>query len=166
MQLPPRSSSIEHEVELGIVIGREGSHIAESRVISEYIAGYVLALDMTDRERQNTAKKAGLPYTLCKGFDTSCPVGKFIDKSLIPNPQNVNLWLTVNGTLRQKANTSDMIYTIPYLISWVSSFMTLEPGDLILTGTPPGYGPVSAGDSIECGIEGITSMRFTVDSSH
>ena len=164
VQLPPGSSSIEHEVELGVIIGKAGSSIVESQVVDDYIAGYVLALDMTDRDRQNKAKKSGLPYTLSKGFDTSCPVSQFINKSLITDPQNVNLWLKVNGSIRQRANTADMFFTIPYLISWLSKYMSLEPGDLILTGTPPGCGPVKAGDSIECGIEGVTNMRFDVVS--
>jgi acylpyruvate hydrolase len=150
---------------LGIVIGKAGNSIEESRVIEEYVGGYVLALDMTDREAQGKAKKAGLPWTLAKGFDTACPVSQFIDKSLIPDPQKVGLWLKVNGTTKQQGNTADMIFTIPHLISWISGFITLEPGDLILTGTPPGVGPVKPGDIIECGLDNIIAMSFGVDSS-
>jgi len=119
---------------------------------------------MTDREAQGKAKKAGLPWTLAKGFDTACPISEFIDKSLISDPQKVNLWLKVNGEMRQQASTADMIFSIPYLISWISGFISLEPGDLILTGTPAGVGPVRPGDVIECGLNELVTMTFGVDA--
>ena len=130
----------------------------------DHIGGYVLALDMTDREAQSRAKKCGLPWTLGKSFDTSCPVSRFIEKSCIADPHNVELWLNVNGVTRQRASTSEMIFSIPYLISWISHQMTLEPGDLILTGTPAGVGPVHAGDHIDCGISDLITMAFDVES--
>ena len=128
----------------------------------DHIGGYCLALDMTDREKQSQLKKKGLPWSLAKGFDTSCPVSDFINKDVIPNPQDVEIWLKVDGNMKQKGNTKDMIFDIPSLVSWVSDYFTLEVGDLILTGTPSGVGPVKPGDVIECGITGVTTMKYEV----
>ena len=128
----------------------------------DHIGGYCLALDMTDREKQSQLKKKGLPWSLAKGFDTSCPVSDFINKDVIPNPQDVEIWLKVDGNMKQKGNTKDMIFDIPSLVSWVSDYFTLEVGDLILTGTPSGVGPVKPGDVIECGITGVNSMKYEV----
>ena len=153
---------IHHEVELGVIIGKQGFKIPESQAM-QHVGGYCLALDMTARELQGKLKSKGLPWTLAKGFDTSCPVSDFIPMDKIPDPQNVDLWLKVNGQMRQDANTKDMIFSIPYLLSWVSDFFTLEPGDLILTGTPEGVGPVKSGDVIECGLKGVTEMKFDVE---
>jgi len=164
IRVPRGSSELHHEVELAIVIGKAGRSIDESKVVEEYIGGYALALDMTDREAQGKAKKAGLPWALAKGFDTACPISEFIDKSLVADPQKVGLWLKVNGQLRQQASTADMIFTIPYLISWISGFISLEPGDLVLTGTPAGVGPVRPGDVIECGLDGLATMTFSVEA--
>lgn len=163
VQLPRGVSEIHHEVELGVVIGSTACCVSESAA-ADHIGGYALALDMTDREAQSRAKKSGLPWTLGKTFDTSCPVSRFIEKSSIVDPHNVQLWLSVNGVDRQRVNTAYMIFSIPYLISWISHHMTLEPADLILTGTPSGVGPVRAGDRIDCGISDLVTMTFEVES--
>jgi len=163
LQLPLGASEIQHEVELGVVIGSAACCVSEAGA-ADHIGGYVLALDMTDRQAQSRAKKSGLPWTLGKAFDTSCPVSRFIEKSSIADPQNVELWLDVNGVNRQRASTTDMIFSIPYIVSWISRHMTLEPGDLILTGTPSGVGSVHAGDRIDCGIRDLVTMAFDVES--
>ena len=155
-------TEIHHEVELGVVIGKTGFKISEAQA-AEYIAGYCLALDMTARDLQSKLKAKGLPWTLAKGFDTSCPVSDFIPSQNISNPQNVDLWLKVNGELRQSSNTKNMIFNIPFLLSYISEFFTLEPGDLILTGTPEGVGPVKRGDVINCGLKDIVEMSFSVE---
>jgi len=162
MQLPRGATEIHHEVELGVVIGSTACCVSESAA-ADHIGGYVLGLDMTDREAQTQAKKSRLPWTLAKSFDTSCPVSRFIEMSSVADPHDVELWLTVNGVTRQCASTSDLIFSIPYLISWISHHMTLELGDLILTGTPAGVGPVRAGDRIECGISNLVTMAFEVE---
>ena len=146
---------------MGVVIGKTGKSIPEASVMS-HIGGYCLALDMTDREMQNKLKNQKLPWTIAKGFDTACPVSSFITLDRIPDPQNVDLWLKVNGEIRQSANTKDMIFSVPYLISWISDYFTLEPGDLILTGTPEGVGPVKSQDVIECGLSDV-KMTFKVE---
>ena len=122
---------------------------------------------MTDRGEQAKAKKGGLPWTLAKGFDTACPISRFISKEEIKNPQDANLLLKVNGEVKQKGNTKDMIFSIAHLISWISEKIKLEEGDLILTGTPAGVGPVKAGDVIDCSInENLVEMSFEVVSKN
>ena len=161
MQLPPGCDELHHEVELGVVISKTGASIAESNAM-DYVGGYALALDMTARDLQNKAKKLGQPWTLAKGFDTALPVGRFISKTEIPQPDNVHLWLKVDGELKQDGNTQDMIFTIPYLISYISQSMTLEEGDFILTGTPEGVSEVKPGQTIACGLGDKIDMTFPV----
>ena len=158
-QIPSGATELHHEVELGVVIGEKGSQIKESEAMS-HVGGYALALDMTDRKLQNEIKKKGHPWAEAKGFDTACPVGNFIPKDRLSDPQNVRLWLKVDEELRQDGNTKDMIFTIPYLISYISHVMTLEEGDLILTGTPSGVSAVRKGQTITAGIAEITQMTF------
>lgn len=109
------------------------------------------------------AKKQGHPWLLPKGFDTSCPVSDFIPKDKIKDPHNVEIWLKVNNVLKQKGNTSMMIFDIPTLLEYTTKFVTMEPGDLLLTGTPAGVSKVNPGDEIECGIEGVMEMKFRVE---
>lgn len=123
-----------------------------------------MALDMTARDFQDQAKKKGHPWTLAKGFDTSCPVSGFIPKEDILDPHNLELWCSVNGSVRQKGSTKDMIFNIPTLISYISTYFTLEAGDVVLTGTPSGVGPVQVGDVIEGGITNMLTMKFTVNN--
>lgn len=144
------------------MIGEKACDVAEPDAM-RHVGGYVLALDMTARDFQDEAKKKGQPWTMAKGFDTSCPVGEFIEKSKIPDPSNVQLWLKVNSDKRQDGNTKDMIFNVPYLISYVSQYFTLEPGDLLLTGTPSGVGPVVEGDVMEAGIGDISTIKFSVE---
>ena len=97
---------------------------------------------MTARDLQAKAKKAGLPWTHAKGLDTFTPISDFVPKSAVPSPHHLNIWLKVDDELRQNGNTADMVHNIPFLIAYVSRIMTLEEGDLLITGTPEGVGPV------------------------
>lgn len=117
---------------------------------------------MTARDLQSKAKKSGEPWSIAKGFDTSCPVGQFIPKEALPNANSLDIWCKVNGELKQKGNTSDMMFTIPHLISYISQYFTLEIGDLILTGTPDGVGPVKSNDIIEIGIGDVSKASFKI----
>ncbi|PIK57380.1 hypothetical protein BSL78_05707 [Apostichopus japonicus] len=164
IKIPPGCSNLHFEVELGVVIGKPGSNIPESTAL-DFVGGYTLAIDMTARDLQEKAKKKGHPWSIAKGFDTSCPVGHFIAKDVIKDPSNVHLWLRVNeeSQLRQDGNTSDMIFKIPTIISYISSFMTLEEGDLILTGTPSGVGPVKSGDVITAGLAELAEIKVPVE---
>lgn len=160
MQVPPQVKELHYEVELGVVIGKEGRDIPEEFAMS-YVGGYALALDMTARDLQSAAKKKGHPWSVAKGFDTFCPVSKFIEKERI-SLDATTLWLKVDGAVRQNGSTKDLIFSVPFLISYISRIFRLEPGDLILTGTPEGVGPVKPGQTVSAGIEGVTEMSFSV----
>ena len=164
-RIPKGCGDLHHEVELGVVIGRKGVDISESEAM-DYVGGYVVTLDMTARDWQALAKKEGNPWSISKGFDTSCPVGNFIPKEAVPDPNSLELWCKVNGSMRQNGNTSDMVFKIPQIISYISQYFTLETGDLILTGTPEGVGPVVKGDTIEAGISQLSTMKFKVESNN
>lgn len=150
---PPGRSETHHELELGVIIGERARHVSVDKAM-QFVGGYCLALDMTDREGQQQAKSAGKPWTMAKAWDTSCPVSQFVAVADVPDYQVLNMWLKVNGegSPRQFGSPSQMIFDIPTLISEVSKFHTLEPFDLILTGTPEGVGPVYPGDTITAGI--------------
>lgn len=112
---------------------------------------------------QGPARQKGWPWSLGKGFDTANPVSRFITKDEIPDCHNVDLWLRVNGELRQQGNTRDLWYNVPELISFISKYMTLEPNDLIMTGTPEGAAKIQSGDVLEAGIgDNIVTMKFDV----
>ena len=119
---------------------------------------------MTARNFQNEAKKKGHPWTLAKGWDTFCPISELISPKLIPNPQDVQLWLKVDSEMKQNGNTKDMIFPIPTLISHISKIMTLHEGDLILTGTPSGVSAVKAGQKIQAGLGDLVNMKFEVET--
>jgi acylpyruvate hydrolase len=161
IEIPLGCQEIHHEIELGIVIGSTCKRVQPSDSM-KHVGGYVLALDMTARDFQNDLKAKGHPWELAKCFDTSCPISDFISKDVITDPQNVELVCKVNGELRQQDNTSKMICRIPDLISYISQYFTLEEGDMILTGTPAGVGPVKDGDIIEGEIPGIVHFKFPV----
>ncbi|KAI7879706.1 hypothetical protein K492DRAFT_148066 [Lichtheimia hyalospora FSU 10163] len=165
----PTGCEVHHEVELAVVIGKDGRDYQPSQAM-DHVAGYALAIDMTARNLQTDAKKKGLPWSASKGFDTFTPISDFIPKESIPDPHNVDLWLKVNDTLRQNGNTKDMIFNIPSLLSYVSSIMKLEVGDVLLTGTPQGVGPLEAGDVITAGLKpsgasnDLMNVKFNVDA--
>ncbi|KAI8812435.1 hypothetical protein BJ742DRAFT_747095 [Cladochytrium replicatum] len=148
----PKGCIVHHEVELGVVIGKTGRDIPAS-LADSYVAGYVLALDMTARNLQDEAKKKGHPWSTAKGFDTFTAASSFVPKDALPDPHNAHLWLKVDDRVAQSGSTKDMIFKIPQLIEFVSSIMTLEEGDWILTGTPSGVGPVSAGQVLTGGLK-------------
>ena len=124
----------------------------------DYIEGFGLALDLTLRDIQGKAKSAGLPWAIAKGFDSSCPVSQFVKKELIANYNDLNLKLIINGHERQNSSTANMIFKIPFLIHYISRYFTLSEGDLIITGTPEGVGPLAEGDQINAGISGIAEI--------
>ncbi|KAG0240282.1 hypothetical protein B0O80DRAFT_481273 [Mortierella sp. GBAus27b] len=161
----PRGCEVHHEVELAVVIGKDGRDIS-AKDADQYIAGYTLALDMTARNLQEAAKKQGLPWSTAKGYDTFTPIGDFIPKEKIQDTNNVDLQLKINGVTKQNGNTKDMIFKVPNLIEHVSSIMKLQEGDVILTGTPAGVGPVRPGETVTCelGTNGkiLSQLRFPV----
>ncbi|CAK8563709.1 unnamed protein product [Lathyrus sativus] len=163
IQIPHNESSLHHEVELAVVIGKKARDVPESSAM-DYVAGYALALDMTARDLQSAAKSAGLPWTVSKGQDTFTPISPILPKTSVPNPDDLELWIKVDGEIRQKGSTKDMIFKLPFLISHISSLMTLFEGDVILTGTPPGVGPVKEGQKITAGITDLVDVEFNVEN--
>ena len=143
-----------------MVIGKEGRDIPKSSAMS-HVAGYALALDMTARNLQSEAKKKGHPWSVAKGHDTFCPVSQFIPSDQL-DCSSCTLWLSVDGEEKQRGSTKDMIFPVNYLLSYISSIFTLEPGDLVLTGTPEGVGPVVAGQTITAGLDDLLEMSFPV----
>ncbi|ESO83589.1 hypothetical protein LOTGIDRAFT_146453 [Lottia gigantea] len=160
--IPKICQNVNYEVELGVIIGQKGFDIPENKAM-DFVGGYTCALDLTDFGTLGTSREARGPWSLAKGFDSSCPVGDFIPKNRIPEPDNLKIWLKVNNTLKQDDNTGNLIFTLPQLISYISKYMTLEPGDLIVTGTPDGYGPVSHGDKIKAGLGDVTEISFEIE---
>lgn len=146
--LPPQSSRVEHEAELVVVMGRRGRWISAEETPT-YILGYTLGNDVTARDLQ---RKDG-QWTRGKGFDTFCPIGPWIETEF--DPADAMLSCRVNNQLRQMASTRDMVFSVSNLVAYISSIMTLEPGDLIFTGSPAGVGPLSPGDRVEIAIDGL-----------
>lgn len=149
--LPPESERVDHEGELAIVIGKRCRRVSSEKW-REVVLGFTCANDVTARDIQ----KRDVQFTRGKGFDTFCPIGPWIETEL--DPMDVRVSTRVNGELRQDGRTSDLAFSIPYLVEFVSASMTLEPGDLILTGTPEGVGPLSEGDLVEVEVEGIGTL--------
>ncbi|ASJ15553.1 fumarylacetoacetate hydrolase family protein [Thermococcus radiotolerans] len=159
--LPRKSKEVHHEVELAVIIGKRGRRIPRERAM-DYVLGYTILLDITARDLQWEAKRKGLPWTVSKGFDTFAPVGpRVVDKREL-DVSDLELGLRVNGEIRQLARTSEMIFKIPEIIEYVSGIMTLEPGDIIATGTPAGVGPLRHGDRVEAWIDGIGTLEEDV----
>ncbi|XP_020583444.1 acylpyruvase FAHD1, mitochondrial [Phalaenopsis equestris] len=161
IEVPHPLESLDHEVELAVVIGHKARDVSEAGAM-DFVGGYAIALDMTAREIQSSAKSAGLPWTVAKGQDTFTPISAVLPKSMIKDPDNLELWLKVDEEIRQKGSTRDMLFKIPFLISHISSIMTLMEGDVILTGTPPGVGPVRIGQKITAGITGFIDAHFDI----
>jgi 2-keto-4-pentenoate hydratase/2-oxohepta-3-ene-1,7-dioic acid hydratase in catechol pathway len=152
LRFPERRN--DHEVELAVIIGRVANRIARADALS-YVCGYAVGLDMTLRGPE-------LP-SFRKSIDTYSVLGPWlVTRDEIPDPGSLELWLTVNGEPRQRSNTRRMVYDVPRLIEYASSFYTLHPGDLIFSGTPEGVGPVQPGDEIVAGIEGIGELAVRV----
>lgn len=147
IQLPEQSSDVHHEVEMVVALSNGGKNIPESEALS-CIAGIGVGIDLTARDLQAQAKAKGLPWSVAKGFDQFAPVSDFTSIDLIDDIQNLDLILEVNGTIRQKDNTSRMIFDTTQLISYLSTVFTLMPGDLIFTGTPSGVSSIQSGDQL------------------
>ncbi|EKF20440.1 fumarylacetoacetate hydrolase family protein [Nitratireductor pacificus] len=155
IQLDSSTDRIDFEAEIGIVVGRKARNVAADDV-ADYIFGYTCANDVSNRVLQ---KKDG-QFTRAKSFDTYKPVGPCIETDLDPDNVDIKLWQ--NGELRQSSNTNDMIFSTARIFEFVSGIMTLEPGDLIITGTPSGVGPMASGDEIVIEIEKIGRLRSVV----
>ena len=161
IMLPEYSKEVHHEIELALLVGKLTKNIA-ARDWKDYIAGAGIALDLTLRDHQRTAKDGGLPWSISKGFDGSCPVSEFVPIKDISDIQNLSIELEVNGKIRQAGSTSEMIFKVDQLISFISGIFTLEPGDLVLTGTPAGVSKLNPGDRLNAKIDKIGNVLFKV----
>ena len=159
--IPKISRDLHHEVEMVLLLGKKGRNVGKGDAL-RYVSGYGVGLDMTLRDVQAEAKKKGLPWTVAKGFDTSAPVSEFVQAEKVPDPHNLDIMLRVNGQLRQSSNTRNMIFRIGDIIAFTSSIFTLEPGDLIFTGTPDGVGSVVVGDELEAELESVGTLRVSI----
>lgn len=161
--IPRNSTKTDWEVELGVVIGKKASYVSKEEAMN-HVAGYVLHNDYSEREFQ--LERAG-QWVKGKSCDTFAPLGPYVvTKDEIKDPQNLRLWLKLNGEIKQQSNTSDMVFDVPTVVSYLSQFMSLMPGDIISTGTPFGVGMglspqryVRPGDEIELGIDGLGSSK-------
>ena len=153
---------VHHELELGVIIGRRARHVESDDDAMDAIAGYVVALDITDRDGQTRAKRDGMPWTVSKGRDSFLPISAPFTLAHGEDWRTLRLWLKVNGEQRQACEAGVMIHGVPKLIRHASSVMTLEPGDLIATGTPAGVGRVVPGDVITAGVRGHVEMKVRV----
>jgi 2-keto-4-pentenoate hydratase/2-oxohepta-3-ene-1,7-dioic acid hydratase in catechol pathway len=153
--LPPQSQQVDHEAELVVVIGKRGRWIQPSEAFS-YIYGYTIGNDVTARDLQRRDGQ----WTRSKGFDTFCPLGPWIETEF--DPTDAMITCHVNGELRQMASTHDMIFHVDQIIAFVSSIMTLEPGDVIMSGTPAGISPLHPGDVVEVSIDGLGKLQNPV----
>jgi len=155
------SGDLQNEVELVIIIGEDGINISEDNAL-EYIYGYAVGIDFTLRDLQTEMKKKGLPWAVSKGFFSSAPVSEITLKGDIGDIRNLNITLSVNGETRQNANTSQMIYSVEYMIHYLSSIFSLKKGDIIFTGTPAGVSTLKTGDIVEASIEEIGNINIKV----
>jgi fumarylpyruvate hydrolase len=158
---PPQTADFQHEVELVVAIGKDGANIPVSEAL-DHIYGYACGLDMTRRDLQAAAKKAGRPWEMAKGFDQSAPIGTIEPVSAIGHPEAGAITLSVNGTERQRGDLKDQIWSVAEAVSYLSGFVTLKAGDIIMTGTPAGVGAVVKGDVIEGAIEGVGTVRTVI----
>ena len=159
VRLPSLSRHVDYEGELAIVIGRRTRHLRPDDNWREVVRGFTLANDISARDLQ----KNDAQWTRAKGFDTFCPVGPLVSDELDVDA-GVTIETRVNGELRQQASTRDFIFPVPVLLSYITAAFTLEPGDLILTGTPSGVGPLAPGDRVEVSIPGLGTLQNTVEA--
>jgi 2-keto-4-pentenoate hydratase/2-oxohepta-3-ene-1,7-dioic acid hydratase in catechol pathway len=161
VRIPPYSQECHYEVELAVLIGKQCRAVSAEHAL-DFVAGYGVGIDMTLRDVQNQLKSKGLPWEIAKGFDTSCPLSDFVPSVRIADPHNLRLTLSVNGEMRQNGCSADMIHTVTQMITHISAIFTLEPGDVILTGTPAGVGPVRAGEIMAAEIVSVGRLTIPV----
>ena len=157
---PVASKDVHHEIEMVVAIARGGKNIPVEKAL-EHVWGYGVGLDMTRRDIQGEAKKLGRPWEMGKSFDESAPVTALKPASQIGHPAKGAIWLKVNGQMKQQGDLSQQIWSVPEQIAYLSNLITLQPGDLIFSGTPAGVGPVVAGDKLEGHVDGVGDLKIT-----
>lgn len=158
---PPQSTDVHHEAEVAVFLKKGGTNISLEDAL-DHVYGYALCLDMTRRDLQGVAKKMGRPWEIGKAFEASAPVGPVHTVEEIGHLSEGKLTLNVNGELKQEGDLNQMIWKVPEMISYLSEYYTLAPGDVILSGTPAGVGPVSKGDEMTMSVDGLGSLTVKV----
>lgn len=161
---PPQTGNFHHEIELVVAIARGGRNIGTDRA-NEHVFGYAVGIDLTRRDLQLAARDAGRPWEWGKAFDHSAPCAPIVRAAEIGHPSKGRIWLSVNGSVKQDADISQLIWSVPEVIAFVSASMALAPGDLIFTGTPAGVGPLVTGDAVTGGIDGIGDIGIRIGPS-
>ncbi|WP_305857544.1 fumarylacetoacetate hydrolase family protein [Balneatrix alpica] len=161
LSLPQGLGEVHHELELAVLIGTPLRQ-ADEATAKQAIAGYGLALDLTLRELQSKLKEKGQPWEKAKCFDGACPLSPWLRAEAVTDVQNLNLSLTINGEVRQQGNTADMLTPVYALLAYASRFFTLEPGDVVLTGTPAGVGPLRSGDQLSLSLDSLLHITSQV----
>ncbi|MHC8508352.1 MAG: fumarylacetoacetate hydrolase family protein [Rhodospirillales bacterium] len=162
---PPRTADFHHEIELVIAIGGEGADI-EPGGAKDVIYGYAAGIDFTRRDLQFAMKDKGWPWDIGKNFDQAMPMGPIGRAEDVGHPRAGAVWLEINGDRRQSSDLSEMIWSVDAIVAEVSSYARLRPGDLIMTGTPSGVGPVKPGDAVKGGIEGLAPVETVITAAH
>ena len=157
---PQVTKELHHEIEMVVAIGRGGAGIPVEKAL-DHVFGYGVGLDMTRRDLQGEAKQLGRPWEMGKAFDNSAPCTALKTVAMVGHPAKGAIWLKVNGEVTQRGDLSEMIWNVPEMISYLSRLITLRPGDLIMSGTPAGVGPVKAGDRLEGHVDGVGDLTVT-----
>ena len=158
---PPLTGNLHHEVELVVAIGRGGQNIPAANAL-QHVFGYAVGLDMTRRDLQNELRQQGRPWCIAKGFESSAPIGAIVPAEQAGDVTQASIRLLVNGQVRQQGNTGQMIWNVAEIIATLSQAWTLQPGDLIYTGTPEGVGPVARGDVLQAEVQGLAPLHVRV----
>lgn len=158
---PPLTKDFHHEVELVVALKSGGRNIPADQAL-EHVYGYAVGIDLTRRDLQGAAKKKERPWEIGKSFDQSAPCGALQPAAKIGHPAKGKIWLSVNGTEKQKGDLTELIWSVPEIIAKLSEQVTLDAGDIILTGTPAGVGALVPGDKVECGIDGIGTLKIAI----
>jgi fumarylpyruvate hydrolase len=157
---PTATADLHHEVELVVALGGGGDNIDPARAL-DLVWGYGVGLDLTRRDMQAVAKNMGRPWDMAKGFDASAPCSPLVPASTLGHPTDKLVWLDVNGQRKQEGNLNELIWTIPEVIAYLSTLVTLAPGDLIYTGTPAGVGQLNPGDVVTGGVADVAEFTLT-----
>jgi fumarylpyruvate hydrolase len=158
---PDASKDVHHELEMVVALQSGGKNIPVEKAL-DCVFGYAVGLDMTRRDLQGEAKKAGRPWEVGKAFEAAAPCSEIVPASAIGHPSKGGVWLKVNGAVKQKGDLDQLIWKVPEMIAYLSSLFELKAGDLIYSGTPAGVGPVQRGDVLEGGVDGVGELKITV----
>ena len=160
IEYPVATKDVHHEIEMVVAIGKGGKNIPVEKAL-DHVWGYAVGLDMTRRDIQGEAKKVGRPWEMGKSFDQSAPCSALRPVTEIGHPAKGEIWVKVNGQIKQQGDLSQQIWSVPEQIAYLSGLVTLQPGDLIFSGTPSGVGPISKGDKLEGHVDGVGDLVIT-----